>query len=126
LTPRPAAIHRDQSQEAGVALPPGTQSRTALTVLCQTKDACLAGIARIPHAPEADVVVTVVRFVPVTVRRARAPRGLLFHEPPRSVSGLVPISEVSQKTFALRGLFFSSMLRPSIHMKLWKREKEKE
>jgi hypothetical protein len=54
---------------------------------------------------------------------ARTFRGLLFHEPPRSVSALFPFRQCRKKIRAARPFFFA--LSPGLRS-VWKREKEKE
>jgi len=54
------------------------------------------GRARIPDAPDPDVVVPVAWFVPVTVRHAGVPRIIVPGTAPQRF-GFIPIDPVSQK-----------------------------
>src|ERR1022692_4586247 len=65
------AARRDQSPEAG------GHSRRDRNPVRLSPLACLAGIARIPRAPQPDIVVTVAWLEPATVRHARVPRTIV-------------------------------------------------
>ena len=98
MAPRHAAVRRHQSPEAGVAVPPGLESWKALA---WTR---LAGIARIPHSSEPDVVAA-VPWVRSCYGSIRVPRIIV----PRADAmrfALVPFPSVSQKKFGLRRIFF--------------------
>jgi hypothetical protein len=91
LALRFAAARRDQSREAGAALPAGLKSHPALAIACFSRHC--------PYPRRTDAVVSVAWFVPVTVRYARVPRIIVPRTAPNRF-GLAPISGFSQNYIA--------------------------